>query len=127
MAYEYPIGTPNVPWGKNEKAEWLAAQNVKRSYAEEVLAKIGDLDNRFEILKYGELPYDEQRYPLYAVKTKDWNDNLPAILVTGGVHGYETSGVQGALLFLKDKAKSFQEYLKVRTQQINISVSLQIN
>lgn len=28
-------------------------------------------------------------------------------MVTGGVHGYETNGVQGALLFLKTKALAY--------------------
>src|SRR5579875_300799 len=31
--------------------------------------------------------------------SRGWRDDLPAVLVTGGVHGYETSGVQGALRF----------------------------
>ena len=44
---------------------------------------------------------DAERYPLFAVKTKDWAADKPHLLVTGGVHGYETSGVQGALLFLQ--------------------------
>src|SRR3546814_2214118 len=33
------------------------------------------------------------------LRSRDWNDSLPSVLVTGGVHGYETSGVHGALLF----------------------------
>ena len=28
-------------------------------------------------------------------QVKDWDATKPTILVTGGVHGYETSGVQG--------------------------------
>jgi hypothetical protein len=34
------------------------------------------------------------------LKSRDWRDDLPVALVTGGVHGYETSGVQGALAFM---------------------------
>lgn len=34
------------------------------------------------------------------MKTKDWAPDKPSVLVTGGVHGYETSGVQGALQFI---------------------------
>jgi hypothetical protein len=37
----------------------------------------------------------------------NWDDNLPVALVTGGVHGYETSGVHGALRFLERHAKDF--------------------
>jgi hypothetical protein len=29
--------------------------------------------------------------------------------VTGGVHGYETSGVEGALLFLETKAEAYSK------------------
>ncbi|KAL7576384.1 hypothetical protein ACA910_018192 [Epithemia clementina (nom. ined.)] len=29
------------------------------------------------------------------------------VLITGGVHGYKTSGVQGALLFLQTKAEQY--------------------
>ena len=105
MSYEYPIGTPNTPWGEVEKAQWLENQSIKRQYADEVIAKIKTLPEQFETVQYGSLPYDEQRYPLYALKTKSWAPNLPAILVTGGVHGYETSGVQGALGFLRTCCK----------------------
>ena len=41
-------------------------------------------------------------FKLLAVKTRDWSDDKPSVLVTGGVHGYETSGVQGALMFLTE-------------------------
>jgi predicted deacylase len=57
--------------------------------------------------QYGSLPHDPDRYPLFAVKTRDWQPDKPHILVTGGVHGYETSGVQGALLFLQTKAQDY--------------------
>jgi predicted deacylase len=35
------------------------------------------------------------------------------VLVTGGVHGYETSGVQGALLFLQTEAHKYAEHFNV--------------
>jgi hypothetical protein len=44
---------------------------------------------------------------LYVIKSKDWDSSKPNVLVTGGVHGYETSGVQGALLFLQTQAKDY--------------------
>jgi predicted deacylase len=43
-----------------------------------------------------------------AVRNRDWQPGLPAVLVTGGVHGYETSGVHGALRFLHAHAASWQ-------------------
>ncbi len=37
-----------------------------------------------------------------AAKSQDWDQTLPVALITGGVHGFETSGVFGALEFLSD-------------------------
>ena len=45
---------------------------------------------RFDVVRYGALPYEEaepERYPLFAVKTKDWSASKPSVLVTGGIHG----------------------------------------
>ena len=39
--------------------------------------------------------------------SKDWAPEKPHVLVTGGVHGYEKSGVQGALLFLDRAAAAW--------------------
>ena len=55
------------------------------------------LQGDFDVEQYGALSLDPKRYPLFAVKTRSWVDGRPLVLVTGGVHGYETSGVQGAL------------------------------
>ena len=73
-----------------------------RVYAEEVIAKLEQLKSAFDVFEYGALSYEDGSisHPLYAVKTKEWTPDKPCVLVTGGVHGYETSGVQGALLFL---------------------------
>ena len=40
-------------------------------------------------------------------RSKEWTVNKPYVLVTGGVHGYETSGVQGALLFAQTKMELY--------------------
>ena len=34
------VGTPGVPWGATERADWLSMIAVKRSYQDEVVAKI---------------------------------------------------------------------------------------
>ncbi|NMH58890.1 M14 family metallopeptidase [Alteromonas ponticola] len=96
----YPIGRPGKPWSDEEKKQWRELQQVKRSYQDEVLAKLPEKIDGFSIFQYGALPYDEARYPLYAVVSESMDESKPTILVTGGVHGYETSGVQGALLFI---------------------------
>jgi hypothetical protein len=96
----YPIGTTGQPWGDAEKAEWRAQQTRKRSYADDVLSAIEPLRARFDVVQYGELDYAPQTFPLLAIRSRDWRDELPCVLVTGGVHGYETSGVHGALQFV---------------------------
>jgi hypothetical protein len=105
----YPIGTPGIKWGDPEKAEWLAAQTAKRSYQEEVLAKLQALEATFEIEQYGSLSYSPDQYPLFALKSRHWDHKQPSVLITGGVHGYETSGVQGAIRFLETGAAHYAE------------------
>jgi hypothetical protein len=57
-----------------------------------------------ELFQYGLLDYAHLglgRYPLFAVRSRAWNSDQPVVVVTGGVHGYETSGVQGALQWIE--------------------------
>ncbi|MEJ6005850.1 M14 family metallocarboxypeptidase [Paucibacter sp. AS339] len=100
----YPIGSPGTPWGAAEKAAWLARQRLQRSYADEVLAPLqAHLPEHAELIQYGATDYARLglgSYPLYAVRSRNWQPELPVVLVTGGVHGYETSGVQGCLQWL---------------------------
>jgi hypothetical protein len=103
----YPIGTPGQPWGEAEKAQWLSRQTRQRSYEADVLSVIERLRARFEVVQYGLLDYDPDTYPLFAVRSGDWRDERPSVLVTGGVHGYETSGVHGALHFIEGHAADY--------------------
>ena len=103
----YPIGTPGEPWGDEERAAWRASRRVQRSYADDVVAVIDRLRADFDVEQYGELDYPAGRFPLYAIRSGDWQDDLPIMLVTGGVHGYETSGVHGALQFLEQHANDY--------------------
>ncbi len=110
----YPIGTPGQPWGEAEKAAWRARQRKQRSYADDVLSVIERLRPHFEVRSYGELDYaPDGRYPLFALRSRDWDDALPCALVTGGVHGYETSGVFGALQFAEQHAASYAERINL--------------
>src|SRR4249919_695657 len=101
-ATPYPVGMPGQPWGALEKAEWRSRQHKRRSHADEVVSAIDRLRDDFDIERYGELDgSSDGTYPLLAVRSRGWSDALPTMLVTGGVHGYETSGVHGALRFLQ--------------------------
>ena len=100
------IGTRGRRWGDAEVRQWRAERAWRRSYQDEVVAVLRrEVDARaavFEVVEYGRLRYEDcgVAHPLYAFKSRDWRGDRPSAFVTGGVHGYETSGVQGALLFL---------------------------
>jgi hypothetical protein len=103
----YPIGTPGRPWGEAEVAAWQSRQRVQRSYLADVLNAVDALRSRFDVIPYGQLDYPPDSYPLLAIRSRDWRDALPCVLVTGGVHGYETSGVHGALQFVDRHAADY--------------------
>lgn len=103
----YPIGTPGTPWGAAERAQWLSRQVRHRSYNDDVVQAVEWLSNRFDVEVYGQLDYPPDHYRLFAVRSRNWRDDLPVALVTGGVHGYETSGVHGALQFLDRRAADY--------------------
>ena len=107
VQHSYPIGTPDTPWGAADVAQWRARQQIRRRYADDVLPVIDRLRARFDIVDYGGLDHDPARYPLRAIRSRDWNDGLPTVLITGGVHGYETSGVHGALRFAERHAQAY--------------------
>lgn len=112
----YPIGKAGKAWGDDEKSLWLEEQKVKRSYQDEVLSKLDKLkqnvvfNQQLNVTMYGALPYDTDRYPLFALISKNWDEAKPSVLVTGGVHGYETSGVQGAIRFAQSKIHQYSEH-----------------
>lgn len=105
--HPYPIGTLGQAWGASEVALWRKAQVRKRSYSDDVLSECKLLADRFNVSSYGEIVYEAQRFPLMAVRSREWRSNLPTALITGGVHGYETSGVHGALRFLQTHASAY--------------------
>lgn len=117
----YSFGTPGQVWGDGEKRLWLAQQTVQRHYQRDVVDPLkhlfspvgpSDLQACAECFSYGSLDYRAEGfeiYPLWAVKSRQWDPSKPFFLVTGGVHGYETSGVWGGLRFLATK---FAHYTK---------------
>jgi hypothetical protein len=101
------IGAPGQPWGAAEMVEWRAQQVRQRSYGDDVLVAVERLRARWHVVPYGEVAYDQERFPLLALRSPIWQPGLPGVLVTGGVHGYETSGVHGALRFLDQHAQRY--------------------
>jgi hypothetical protein len=103
----YPIGTPGQPWGEHERNQWRARQSRQRRYDEDVVQRIDTLAERYEKVSYGQLDYAGETYKLFALRDRTFDPALPTALVTGGVHGYETSGVVGVLDFLEGHADTY--------------------
>lgn len=110
MTATYPIGTPGQPWGERERAVWLAKQARHRSYATDVVRAVERLRERFDVVEYGRIDYPPDHYALLALRSRNWRQDLPVALVTGGVHGYETSGVHGALRFADKHAATYADH-----------------
>ncbi|MEZ0226084.1 MAG: peptidase [Alphaproteobacteria bacterium] len=96
------------PWGPEEKKAWLERQTIQRSYQHDVVDRLKALpEDQFKLEQYGALSHDPARYPLLRVMTQPWVEENPTIIITGGVHGYEDSGITGALRFLEEVAPQY--------------------
>ncbi len=109
----YPIGTPGQPWTDDHKEQWRRSQQIQRSYHDQVLQRLERVDDTLEVRPYGALSIDPERYPLLAVRSAQPVAGAPWALVTGGVHGYETSGVQGALRFVEAWAGAYTDRINL--------------
>lgn len=98
-----------MKWQKADIDNWYQQQKVQRSYQDEVVSKIVELRTRYIVQEYGALSIDPTRYTLFVLKSKNFDPEKRTILVTGGVHGYETSGVHGALGFMAHAASQYEE------------------
>jgi len=121
------IGTPGKSWGVDDYKLWRDTRIKSRCYFD-LAPRIQALDEitcsktnakLFEVVQYGELPHmvddtTAKNFPLFAVRSADWSSKKPNVFVTGGVHGYETSGVEGAILFLTGgKAAHYSEHFNI--------------
>lgn len=113
MHSTYPIGTAGQKWGEAERQAWRDQTTIKRHYQHEVVAKIKALGEQFDVTQYGALSYDPDRYPLFCIKSKAWHCDKPVVLITGGVHGYETSGVHGALQFAQSEMARYSKHFNI--------------
>lgn len=111
----FPVGVPGQAWGAAEREAWLKLQHKKRDYFNDVVSPLFRFADGV-VFQYGTLNYHKfggATYPLYAVKSLSWDEKKPMVLITGGVHGYETSGVHGALLFVKDHLAALSDRVNV--------------
>jgi hypothetical protein len=107
------IGTPGMPWGDAEKATWRSRQTRQRDYELDVVRRIDRLRERHDVIEYGRLDYSPQTFALYAIRSRGWSETRPVAVVTGGVHGYETSGVLGALELAERHLADYADRLDV--------------
>ena len=125
-SYIHPstIGKPGQPWGIAERTQWRDTRDKQRCYTEVVtqIERLGDIECQhtneklFDVVQYGSLPHhdsDEADFPLFAVKSRNWIKDRPCVFVTGGVHGYETSGVEGAILFVNSKGAHYTNHFNI--------------
>jgi hypothetical protein len=110
MSLPYPIGVPGTPWSAAERADWRAQQTQRRSYADDVVSVIDGLRASLDVTQYGRIDCGADGvFPLFALCTRNADPSLPTMLITGGVHGYETSGVHGALRFATQHMSHYEE------------------
>ncbi|MBB1274860.1 MULTISPECIES: M14 family metallocarboxypeptidase [Psychromonas] len=109
----YPIGQAGIAWSDTEKKQWLNACVKSRSYLQQVVTSLEQLSSEFDLVQYGALSINPSSYPLFALTNQQWDRNKPIILVTGGVHGYETSGVHGAIQFLQTATNEYSEHVNI--------------
>ena len=93
-----------MKWGQIEVSKWFSEQKIQRSYADEVITKVEALESSFDVSEYGR----PSGYPVFVIKSLTMSAQKKTILITGGVHGYETSGVHGALAFLSRESKKYE-------------------
>lgn len=99
-----------VPWGIAEKESWFKEQTIKRSYQQEVVERINKLKSSLDVQEYGKLSLNPERYPVFLLKSKNFDSHKKTIVITGGVHGYETSGIHGAIDFMQNEIMKYTEH-----------------
>ncbi len=102
-----------MKWKETDKQNWFSQQKIQRSYLDEVVAKVRSLKNNFDVEQYGALSQNPELYPLFIIKSKNPDSVNKTVLITGGVHGYETSGIYGAIAFLERSAQSYLDRFNI--------------
>jgi hypothetical protein len=113
MSINKAIGTPGQKWGPHEHLLWLKNQFKQRSYIDEVVTKIDNLRSAYCVEVIGTPSYEMDHYKVYSITSLNWSSQKQTILITGGVHGYETSGVHGALSFMETSASRYLEHFNI--------------
>lgn len=104
---------PGAGWNKEQVEDWHNAVIIKgkvRSYQKDVVARLEALPSHTHMVKqYGVVSSGgSETYPVFQVTVGDCIEN-PNILLMGGVHGYEPSGVEASFRFLEEQAVDYSK------------------
>ena len=89
------------PWSDEDKRNWFNDQKIRRSYLDEVVNRIRELESAFNVSQYGELSLNPKNYPVFLVQSKCFDANKKTILIE------EDSGK--IMTFRRDKKIRFAE------------------
>jgi hypothetical protein len=113
MKEAFLFGVSGRPWNDDEISQWrssvIAAGKV-RDYQRDVVTRLQALPaNTHTVETYGEHTVGDDHYNLMCVTVGDLNNGKPNILILGGVHGYEASGVMSAMEYAEKDAVSLSD------------------
>lgn len=96
-------------WNKSQVREWrdsVHAQGKKRDYCE-IVSRITRLPANTHTVEAYAVMSDGN--PAFRISIGDMGNSNPNVLITGGVHGYEPSGVEAAMRFAEKEVSSLTD------------------
>ncbi len=95
-------------WSTSQIASWYNKMQKQegRDYYRDIVSRLKRLPSNTHLLeRYGSVDPNRGKYPLYCVTAGNVLNGNPNILITGGVHGYEPSGIEASVRFLEKEAR----------------------
>lgn len=92
-------------WNESQVRDWrqsVVAAGKKRDYGE-IVSRVTRLPANTHVIENYATTSDGN--PQFRITVGDVGNGNPNILITGGVHGYEPSGIEAALIFAEKKAQ----------------------
>ncbi len=88
-------------WKSEHVEAWRKPLKLVRDYKKNIVQRIKgeSISQNFTSHEYGRLSHNPDKFPLFYLKSKNWDDDKPSILIVGGVHGYEPSGIFASIEF----------------------------
>ena len=96
------------PWNAAQIKGWydgVIAGGKVRDYKADIVSRLMRLPANTHVLEvYGTIHTPGESYEALRVTVGDLSNGKPNIIITGGVHGYEPSGIEAAIRFLENDA-----------------------